>query len=301
MSLPVTDSAAESLVRQRIARYYDNCHVAYRIGWNLDSGLSLHFGYWDETTTTLAQAMRRENEVVADRAGVGPGDRVLDAGCGVGGSAIYLAQHRGCRVVGITLSRRQLRTAARNAHRRGVDHLVEFREADYCATGFESGSFDTVWAIESFCHASDKSAFARESHRLLRPGGRLVIADGFAGRDRYEASDDAVMRAWLRGWCVESIDTVARSELRLIEAGFTHVRSEDITRHVLPSSRLIQKRALPTLPMAWPLRGTTGMLGDWARHVLAGVHQYDAIRRNLWTYAIVVADKPPTDWNATEP
>ena len=72
--------------RQMIARYYRECWLDYRFFWINRKNLGMHFGYWDETTRTHAQSLLRTNEVMADAVDIGPGDRVLDAGCGVGGS-----------------------------------------------------------------------------------------------------------------------------------------------------------------------------------------------------------------------
>ena len=64
----------------------------------------MHYGHWGATTRGLRAALRRQNEILAQRVRVEPGDRVLDAGCGVGGSAIYLAAVKRCQAIGITLS-----------------------------------------------------------------------------------------------------------------------------------------------------------------------------------------------------
>src|SRR5690554_5576689 len=109
------------LRKEEIVQYYDECETDYRLFWDLDRSLAMHAGYWDATTRTLHEALERENAVLAQMAKISPGERVLDAGCGVGGSAIYLADKYKCRVTGITLSEQQVSKAKLNAGRRQLD------------------------------------------------------------------------------------------------------------------------------------------------------------------------------------
>ena len=77
---------------QNIVDYYDNCQVDYSIVWHLNTHLSLHYGFWDETTKRLRHALIKMNDVLAEKIEIKSSDRVLDAGCGVGGSSMYLAK-----------------------------------------------------------------------------------------------------------------------------------------------------------------------------------------------------------------
>src|SRR6478672_3022808 len=88
--------------RDAVVAYYDQTWLDYRLFWLNRRTLSVHFGYNDASTRGHADALLNMNRVLADRAGIQPDARVLDAGCGVGGSSIWLAQARGAFVVGIT-------------------------------------------------------------------------------------------------------------------------------------------------------------------------------------------------------
>ena len=136
-----------------IIDYYDSCEIDYRKLWPLDRCMALHYGYWDETTKGVSDALLRENQILAERAGITADDRVLDAGCGVGGSAIWLARERGCEVVGITLSQKQVDSAGANARKHGVADMARFERRDFTATGHPDASFDVVWAVEAVWHA----------------------------------------------------------------------------------------------------------------------------------------------------
>ena len=78
---------------QEVESYYDQTEIHYRQFWKLDKIMSLHYGLWDNTTKNLSQAMLNTNKQLMLRADIQKEHRVLDAGCGVGGSSIYLAKH----------------------------------------------------------------------------------------------------------------------------------------------------------------------------------------------------------------
>ena len=71
--------------KQKIIAYYDECEPDYKVIWDLDKSLAMHYGYWDGKVKNLRDALRRENEILAQKAHIKESDLVLDAGCGVGG------------------------------------------------------------------------------------------------------------------------------------------------------------------------------------------------------------------------
>ena len=163
-----------------IRKYYDTCEGDYSVFMDLNKNLSMHFGYWDSEVKTFSEAMQRINSIMADIAGIKKEHVVLDAGCGVGGSAIFLTLKIGCTVYGITVSERQASRAGKYALERTPCGSPYFITADFTQTPFKQHTFDVVWAIESACHAHDKRKFIAESSRLLKNKGILVIADAFA-------------------------------------------------------------------------------------------------------------------------
>ena len=96
-----------------VVGYYRSTTMQYRWAWDREH---LHYGYWDRTVHSHRRSLVRMLEVMADVGGIRPGDSVLDAGCGVGGSAIWLAKRYGAKVHGITLVPEQAATAERRAH-----------------------------------------------------------------------------------------------------------------------------------------------------------------------------------------
>lgn len=173
----VTNS--KSFSSKDIATYYDVSEDHYMYFWDLNQSHSLHYGYWDASTKTFREALANINTILADKAGIAPGDKVLDAGCGVGGSSIWLAKNKYAVVTGITLSQKQASRANAFAKQIGLEKHAVFEVQDYTNTTYDSESFDVVWAIESVCHAANKEDFIKEAYRLLKPGGQLILADFF--------------------------------------------------------------------------------------------------------------------------
>lgn len=277
--------------KEQIIEYYDTCESDYRWLWDLDHSHAMHAGYWDSKTRSLREALRRENEILADMAEIKSGERVLDAGCGVGGSAIFLAQTCNCQAIGITLSAKQARTAAQKAAQAGVQDKAIFKVMDFTCTDFPSQSFDVVWGIESVCHANDKRLFIKEAWRLLKPGGRLIVADGFAKQQPSNLQDQFRMECWLKGWGVQTLDQAGTFETSLKNEGFENVQFSDITAHVMPSSRRLYWYSLPAVLLS--------KLGEWlgwrlptqTANLYSARCQYQTLKKDLWQYGIFYAKK----------
>ena len=103
-----------------------------------------------------------------------PGSRVLDVGCGIGGSARILARDYGLDVLGISISPGQIRRA-QELTPQGLS--CRFAVMDALALELPDASFDAVWSVEAGPHMPDKQRYADELLRVLKPGGRLAVAD----------------------------------------------------------------------------------------------------------------------------
>jgi SAM-dependent methyltransferase len=115
---------------------------------------------------------------------------------------------------------------------------VRVLEGDYEETVLPSASYDGVYALESSCHAhgADKGALLAEAHRLLRPGGRLIVADGFLARDRFaNALQQRIYRKLCECWVIEQLARLDRFTARLEELGFTDITIEPLQMRVAPS------------------------------------------------------------------
>lgn len=124
---------------------------------------------------------RAATEELARELALGAEERVLDVGCGIGGTSRFLAAQSGCHVTGIDLTEEYVRTAALLSTRTGLAGRTTFRQASALELPFEARSFDVVWSEHVQMNVADKARFYGEIARVLRPGGRLAFHDLFAG------------------------------------------------------------------------------------------------------------------------
>ncbi len=277
--------------KSQIIKYYDSCEIDYKLIWHLNKCLAMHFGYWDRKAHNLSQALERENEVLAEKADIKKSDVVLDAGCGVGGSSIFLAKRFGCKATGVTLSQKQVSSARENAKRNGVESLTTFYEMDYLNTSFVDNSFDVVWAIESVCHADNKKRFVTEAFRLLKKGGRLIIADNFASKDNYNVQEDKLMEKWLNGWGINFLETSHDFENYSKNAGFNKISFSDITKNVMPSSKRMYLHSLPALFLGKVAEFVGVRTKVQTGNIFSAYYQHKVLRKGLCKYGIFYAEK----------
>ena len=281
-----------TLDHERIADYYEKSWYDYRGAWMNKTNRAMHFGYWDAFTADHASSLLAMNRKLAELAGVPHGARVLDAGCGVGGSSMWLAEHRDASVLGITLSEFQIGKAREYAAARGLAGRLEFQVADFCDTGLPAESFDVVWAQESVCHADDKGAFLREALRVLRPGGRLAIEDGFRTRRDLPAAAESLVLDWADSWAFPDLATVEEFRGLATAAGFTDVADRDVTSQVLASSRRLRRAAAVFVVPSW-LGWKAGLRPREAHRNLLGARmQWPILSGGLCGISLVTARKP---------
>jgi cyclopropane fatty-acyl-phospholipid synthase-like methyltransferase len=275
-----------------IADYYDQTEIHYRRGWNLSKSLALHYGYWDKNTKHLLDALRRMNERMAELANIKKGDYVLDAGCGVGGSAIYLAQHIGCSVKGITLSKKQAESATANAVRFKVSALTSFEEKDYNHTDYASETFDVIWALESSGTATDKTRFINEAYRMTKKGGRIVIGDVYRGKNEMSKSENLMLLKVLNGWAMSDVTTPEKFKEMLKQGGFSHVQLHCITPNIHKSAVRIFWGAISMFFIANAYKLYNPKVRYFAHnHYKALFWQYIALKKGLWNYYLITAVK----------
>jgi tocopherol O-methyltransferase len=275
-----------------IQAYYDQTWLDYRIFWMNPNNRAIHFGYWDQDARTHAQSLLQMNNVMAKRADLHPDDRVLDAGCGVGGTSMWIAKEHRANAVGITLVSSQVERARRYVREQNLEGLVRIEQQDYLHTTFPAASFDVVWATESVLYAPDKRDFLREAFRLLTPGGRLVVADYFRFARPYATADEQLLHSWLSGWAVPDIATRDEFVQWAIEAGFQNVRLDNIEPNVFPSHRRLYRMTMVAYPLGL-LFHWLGLRSDVKHANLRGSRdQFRALKHDLWFEGLISGRKP---------
>jgi SAM-dependent methyltransferase len=207
-------------------------------------GRHVHWGYWDEPSRATCsaeeygEAAEQLCRALSDAAVIQSGQRILDVGCGFGGTIASLNERFSeLQLVGVNIDPRQLQRAAEMVRPR-AGNTIEFVEADAAQIPLMDGSFDIVLAVECIFHF-DRGGFFAEAARLLRPGGSLTLSD-FVPSERALEYLDAVDFAANEAicWSYGEIDlTCSLDRYReLAESnGLTLREATDITENTLPT------------------------------------------------------------------
>ncbi|HSS63286.1 MAG TPA: methyltransferase domain-containing protein [Gammaproteobacteria bacterium] len=194
-----------------------------------------------------------------------PGQRVLDAGCGIGGAAFLMADECGVTVEGIDLSRNMIGLAMERCRALGLEAQVTFRHGDLMALEADR-HFDAVYSRDVFLHVDNKPALFDVLLRALRPGGRLLITDYCRGTGSLSRTFENYVKA--RGYFLTTLDEYGRA---LRNAGFGRVRVVDMTArfaeiHARELERLEQSgqaaEDLSDLAAAWREKRDRALKGE---------------------------------------
>jgi len=146
--------------------YYDLATEFYEWGW----GTSFHFAD-RRKGESFQQSIQRHEYYLAGRLGVNKGSLLLDCGCGIGGPARNMAKFAEANIKAITINQFQVDRGNALCKREGLDDKVQLVQGDFMKLPFPDNHFDGVYAIESTCHAPDRSKVYSEILRVLKPGG----------------------------------------------------------------------------------------------------------------------------------
>jgi cyclopropane-fatty-acyl-phospholipid synthase len=154
-----------------INHHYDVSNAFYRIV--LGPSLTYSCAVWQDATT-LEQAQYAKHELISRKLDLGPGDRLLDVGCGWGSMLLHAAKNHGVRGVGVTVSVRQAELARTRVADAGLSDRIAIRLQDY--RDIDDGPYDAISSIGMFEHvgAARLGEYFAGIHRLLRPGGRFL-------------------------------------------------------------------------------------------------------------------------------
>jgi tocopherol O-methyltransferase len=213
--------------KDKIIRHYDMVSPYYQSLW----GEHIHHGYWIRGDESKETAQTQLIEHLAGLAGLQPGSRVLDIGCGFGGTSLYLARHYQVAASGITISPVQVEMANRAAKQQNLN--AQFLLMDAEALQF-SEPFDQLWSLESISHYHDVPKFFASAAKFLKPGGTFALTDWFRKSDLSRPERQKFIQPIEKGMMVELHEMDEYAEC-LQSSGFQIVHREVLNPHCAKS------------------------------------------------------------------
>ena len=221
--------------REDARHHYDVGNDFYEL-W-LDREMVYTCAYFDPPDATLEEAQRAKMEYVCRKAGLRPGMAVLEAGCGWGALALFMARHHGVTVKAYNVSAEQVRWARRRAREEGLDGRVEFLEEDYRAA---RGTFDAFVSVGMLEHVGRENypMLGEVIARCLKPQGRGLLH--FIGRDRHEPLNSWMERRIFPGAYPPTLADVLEGVLEA--GGLSAIDVENLRLHYAKTARAWRTR-----------------------------------------------------------
>jgi tocopherol O-methyltransferase len=248
-----------STIYQQIQQFYDASSGLWEQIW----GEHMHHGYYGADGTQKKDRRQAQIDLIDELlkwSGVkikeGEADiyNILDVGCGIGGSSLYLLQSFQSQrqnsdsklqpsskvfdinVTGITLSPVQVKRATERAVDAGLSQKTSFLVADAQAMPFADNSFDLVWSLESGEHMPDKTKFMQECYRVLKPGGTMIMVT-WCHRPLdtpLTADEQKHLQEIYRVYCLPYVISLPEYEAIARQVGLQNIRTADWSTTVAP-------------------------------------------------------------------
>lgn len=227
---------------QQIQQFYDASSGLWEKIW----GEHMHHGYYGRAGNLQINRRQAQIDLIEELllwAGLSREKKalqnILDIGCGIGGSTLYLADKFNTAATGITLSPVQVSRATARAKEAGLSDRVNFQLVDALSMPFEPDSFDLVWSLESGEHMPDKNKFLQECYRILQPGGTLIMAtwchrptDSLAGE--LTKNEREHLEKIYQVYCLPYVISLPEYEVIAKNCGFKDLRADDWSMAVAP-------------------------------------------------------------------
>ena len=265
---------------EAIQEHYDLASPYYEKLW----GKHLHHGYYQTGEESKEEAAENLIEFLVERAEIREGARVLDVGCGIGGSAAWLSERLGCEVTGITISPIQIEMATEATRHLSNRPTFMLDDANNLSV---TGSFDVVWAVEVISHLHNRGEFFRRMSRLLVSGGRFCEAAWLKEEGLSARAEDKYIRPIEEGMLV-SLPTLSEYKRHIEENGLRLLYYEDISAKVSKTwdicLDITRDRTL------WRLAG------QHSKEFINFLKSFKAMRNGFksgtFRYGVLVAEKP---------
>ncbi len=275
---------------QRIREFYDASSGLWEDVW----GEHMHHGYYGKGGKSKINRRQAQIDLIEELlrwGGVKEAENILDVGCGIGGSTLYLADKFNANAKGITLSPVQASRGEGRANDASLSKRIEFKVADALNMPFPDNSFDLVWSLESGEHMPDKLQFLQECYRVLKPGGTFLMAtwchrstDSLAGA--LTADEKKHLADIYRVYCLPYVISLPEYETYALHCNFQNIQVDDWSIEVAPfwnvviDSAFNPKAIMGLVQSGWPTIEAAFSLGLMSRGYERGLIRFGVLSAN---------------------
>jgi tocopherol O-methyltransferase len=264
----------------KIREHYDVASPYYTKLW----GQHLHHGYYETGRESKEEAAENLIKRLVARSRLAPGSRVLDVGCGVGGSSIWLAKNLNCQVTGVSLSPVQIQMATEAAA--SMTNRPAFVVDDANQLTVE-GSYDIVWVVEVLSHLSRRGDFFKKASGLLVSGGKICEAAWLKDERLSEKDERKYIRPIEEGMLV-GLPDLAEYKRHIDDNDLRLLYYEDISAQVAATwdvcLSMMKDRAV------WQLATRHGK--EFVAFLKSFKAMRDGFKSGTFRYALMVIEKP---------
>jgi len=221
--------------------------IESRLGYTFVLGDAKHFGYYPNGIADISEreALELQQKLIGDTLLLKPTDKVLDAGCGRGVTACYLAEKYGAYVMGVDLLEFELKSARHRAAQRNLQQKTSFVAGDFRNLESVGKEFDAIYTSETLSHAPVPREVIEQFFKFLKPGGRIVLMEyTIAPEDQFTEKETQSLDFVITGSAMFGLKQFRHDQFSnvLRDVGFTNVKETILTAHILPSfNRLYEK------------------------------------------------------------
>ncbi len=276
-------------LNQRIQEFYDRSTDLWLNTW----GEHMHHGYYGPDGKEKKDRLQAQIDLIHEVLKWGEvekADRLLDAGCGVGGSARHLAQLFDASALGVTLSPLQAERAQVYNRKAGLEKQVKIRLQDVMTLSSSDGPFDLIWSMESMEHIADKKGLLQLFYDMLAPGGKVLIVTWCHRKTPpvLTASEQNLLEKIYRWYHLPPMVSIDEFAQLTQSVGYQKVQTADWSAAVAPFWNAVIRSALSLNSMLGLWRsGLPTIKGAWAMQ-----YMNRGFERGIINFALIQGQKP---------
>ncbi len=276
-------------LNQRIREFYDRSTDLWLDRW----GEHMHHGYYGPNGEEKKERLQAQIDLIDEVlkwGNIQQVRRILDAGCGVGGSARHLAKQYDATALGVTLSPLQADRAQVYNQRSGLEKQVEIRLQDVMTLSPSDGPFDLIWSMESVEHMADKKRILELFYDLLEPGGKFLIVT-WCHRKTPPAitpNEQRLLEKIYRWYHLPPMISIEAFETLSKSVGFQEVKTADWSAAVAPFWKAVIRSAISVDSLLGLLRsGLPTIKGAWAMQYMTR-----GFKKGIIKFGLIQGQKP---------